>query len=564
MKKSFFAFLLLSIGAMCMNDLLAYTNEVRQSGNSYIWRTDNVDRGTLTDLVTAINNTIWQSTGTGREIHILVGGSLTSTVLLPPDVKVYFHNNTFTTTHSGYAVHAKKVANVQMYDMILNAPDNFYVFRFSGCNNAVLSGIRIIGGGIGMRLESSDASDPWNFTYYNLTVKNCTFENCLSHGLETYSVDGFNIDNIVAKNLGECGVCLNYSRNGTVGTVDAYRCSKNGGYAGLRFCNTCSNVKAKMLYARECGRGFFVLSGSYDCHLENCEIVDCVDYWGEGRGIWLENVVNCSVEAGCCNTGKTVTGTNSYANTDTICFGSFNGTFGISPQHSGKAVATNGFGTTNGTKIVQWSNTGDNAQKFIITPVEGEWHRITPVIATGQAWDITGASTANSAYLQTWAYYGTTNQQFKFKHTAFGGWNMIARNSGKCLDVQYGSTADGARIIQYDCSGGTNQSFNLSQLKNASLSPGLSQDNDLPADRVVVTNPVHDKVIKLSLSLPEKSNVKTILYSMQGQIVFVKDLGCFDQGSSQCAIDLDNSIAGLYLLRVETESGNVNVNILVK
>jgi len=232
---------------------------------------------------------------------------------------VYFHNNTFTTTHSGVAVQARNVANVRVYDMKINASRNFYVFRFSGCNKAVLSGISINGGGIGMRMESSTARDVWNYTYYDLTVSNCYYENLSSHGLETYSVDRFSITGIVAKNNGECGVLLNNSRNGSIGTVDAYRCCYKGGYAGLRFANTCFNVTTESVISRECGRGLFVTSGSRDIHVKKAMVIDCIDTWGTGRGIWLEGTPDCSVESGCCNSGITNTGARSTVKVSTTC-----------------------------------------------------------------------------------------------------------------------------------------------------------------------------------------------------------------------------------------------------
>jgi hypothetical protein len=130
--------------------------------------------------------------------------------------------------------------------------------------------------------------------------------------VETYGVDGFKAYGIIARNMGECGVLLNKTKNGTIGTVDAYRCSNGGGYAGLRFANNCSYVTADMLYATECGRGFFVLTGSNNCTLKNARIVN-----GTGIGVWLENVVNCKVLAGCTNDGVSVSGSGSYANVST-------------------------------------------------------------------------------------------------------------------------------------------------------------------------------------------------------------------------------------------------------
>lgn len=46
--------------------------------------------------------------------------------------------------------------------------------------------------------------------------------------------------------------------------------------------------------------------------------------------------------------------------------------------------------------------------------------------------------------------------------TGVGGgpyYNLVARHSGKCLDVLNRSTADGARLIQWPCGTGANQQF---------------------------------------------------------------------------------------------------------
>lgn len=38
-------------------------------------------------------------------------------------------------------------------------------------------------------------------------------------------------------------------------------------------------------------------------------------------------------------------------------------------------------------------------------------------------------------------------------------YKIVARNSGKCLDVTGGGLNAGARLVQYTCHGGDNQSF---------------------------------------------------------------------------------------------------------
>jgi fibronectin type 3 domain-containing protein len=273
----------------------AYSNEVYLSGSTYRWKISNVEVGSTADLATAITNCVWNSTGTGREIHVLVGGTLASTIGLPPDVKLMGHGNTFTISHGGYGIYCKGVNNITMQDMTLTGGTNM-IFRITACDNVTLSGININGGYIGMRLESSNSNHPWDFTSYNLKVTNCQFENLGSHGIETYGIDGAQVDGIVAKNNGECGVLFNNTRNAVVGTVDAYRCSNGGGYAGLRFANDCANATVKYLRAIECGRGFFAVTGAKNIVVEEVYIRDCTSH-----AILIQNSDGVGINSGTYN-----------------------------------------------------------------------------------------------------------------------------------------------------------------------------------------------------------------------------------------------------------------------
>ena len=57
-----------------------------------------------------------------------------------------------------------------------------------------------------------------------------------------------------------------------------------------------------------------------------------------------------------------------------------------------------------------------------------------------------------------WTCNGGTNQQWSLTNVG-DHVQLVARHSGKCLDVRSGSTADGAAIIQWTCTGATNQQW---------------------------------------------------------------------------------------------------------
>ncbi|MEU4522613.1 non-reducing end alpha-L-arabinofuranosidase family hydrolase [Amycolatopsis sp. NPDC024027] len=80
---------------------------------------------------------------------------------------------------------------------------------------------------------------------------------------------------------------------------------------------------------------------------------------------------------------------------------------------------------------------------------------------SGKALDVNGASTADGANLIQWTRSNATNQQFQFVDAGGGNYKLRARHSGKLADVLGASTADGASVVQWTDNGGTNQQFSL-------------------------------------------------------------------------------------------------------
>ncbi|MGW0511081.1 RICIN domain-containing protein [Streptomyces olivaceoviridis] len=79
--------------------------------------------------------------------------------------------------------------------------------------------------------------------------------------------------------------------------------------------------------------------------------------------------------------------------------------------------------------------------------------------SSGLAADVTAAGTANGQAIVLWpSNSAAANQQFDFVDAGGGrGYKIVARHSGKCLDVSGWSGADGAQVFQWDCHGGANQ-----------------------------------------------------------------------------------------------------------
>jgi len=81
---------------------------------------------------------------------------------------------------------------------------------------------------------------------------------------------------------------------------------------------------------------------------------------------------------------------------------------------------------------------------------------------SGKCGDVAGASTANNAAVIQYTCSGGTNQQWRLQNLNNGYYQIVARHSEKCADVTSASTTAGAAVIQYTCGSGTNQQWQLS------------------------------------------------------------------------------------------------------
>jgi endoglucanase len=83
----------------------------------------------------------------------------------------------------------------------------------------------------------------------------------------------------------------------------------------------------------------------------------------------------------------------------------------------------------------------------------GAYYRFLNV-NSGQALDVNGGSTVNGAGIIQWPQNGGNNQQWVIAANGGGYYKVTNRNSGQSLDVNMSSTAKGAGIIQWPWNGG--------------------------------------------------------------------------------------------------------------
>jgi|GEM_PF-1176823 len=129
-------------------------------------------------------------------------------------------------------------------------------------------------------------------------------------------------------------------------------------------------------------------------------------------------------------------------------------------------VARGGAGVANIDWLQFEDSTGTNTptppptQPPATGPVSGQ-NYVLVAKHSGKALDVRDRSVADGGVLQQWAYGGGANQQWTLQGAGNGLWQLRSVASGKCADVTGVSTANGAALQQWSCTGGANQLFRL-------------------------------------------------------------------------------------------------------
>jgi hypothetical protein len=125
---------------------------------------------------------------------------------------------------------------------------------------------------------------------------------------------------------------------------------------------------------------------------------------------------------------------------------------------TGQAVGTAQKSTANGTKVVNAPASRSGGPYFRFISATDGYYRLVDVDASGdRALDVAGASTSDGALIQAWDYKYQRNQEWLVEAVGTDYYRLIARHSGKCLNVP--SSTAGVQLTQATCNGSNNQQF---------------------------------------------------------------------------------------------------------
>jgi aryl-phospho-beta-D-glucosidase BglC (GH1 family) len=218
--------------------------------------------------------------------------------------------------------------------------------------------------------------------------------------------------------------------------------------------------------------------------------------------------------------------------------------------------------TTNGSLASQWSNSGSNAQQWILETA-GSYVKIKNR-ATGLYLDGLGKTTNGSAAGQ-WSGSTSYNQQWTLE--TVGSYSKLKnRATGLYLDGM-GRTTNGSDLGQWASSSNNNQQWTITS-SSSSARTATDYSNELADDEQsideytsavnVVPNPFSDK-INVAISEPEKVS-SIIMFDLAGRQVEV-----LEQGAIKTEQTMGTQLhPGLYLLQVNSLHGRQLFKVIKK
>lgn len=289
------------------------SGEVTSSGANFIAKVNGVTKYTGSDYIAAIQaavNNLTSGRTTKEWVTIKNSGSSGSSggslkyVSMPSYTGLDFSNVTFTCNSNDaliVPVLADRKTNVEVKNLKVSGNPRYGIW-FKGCSvmniSNIVMNITIPAQdlGLGIRVDNSTGATS------NLTISGNINITGGDNSIETYGVDGFSIGDVTSSNNAACGVLLNQSKNGSVGTVTGTNNSTTGsvtGYATFRCANSNGpNVTCTKVYSRGSGRGFFSVTGSNGCTVGTVDIANTAI-----QGIFLQDATDTHVNGGTVTGG---------------------------------------------------------------------------------------------------------------------------------------------------------------------------------------------------------------------------------------------------------------------
>lgn len=250
--------------------------------------------------------TALDSVGPGQRVSVLAGGSIgEGTISIASGITFEGCEPIDTAWRSGRgAIESFNTESVQIpYLTMTGGP--YFGMRFYGVRGLSLGQITMnLDTGLGIRFDRDGAPN------FDVSMDSITVTGAGSHAVEVWNIDGLSINQVLARDVGECGLLLQATTNARVGLVDGDNVAAGNGYATFRMANNNgqlgdgsygTNVFVDRVVSRGGGRGIFCVSQSGGVEISEIDLAD-----NGNNAILIENCYGLSILGGSVNGGGEV------------------------------------------------------------------------------------------------------------------------------------------------------------------------------------------------------------------------------------------------------------------
>ncbi|RPA80568.1 hypothetical protein BJ508DRAFT_327280 [Ascobolus immersus RN42] len=241
----------------------------------------------------------------GQRVAVFASGSIGANTILVGSGKILEVCGTLNVgNRSGRgAIESTDTQNAEIRYLTMTG-NPYFGLRFFGTRGLRLGELNLnLSGGMGIRFERDKAANS------DVKMGIIRVTGAGSHAVETWNINGLEIDQVIARNVGECGLLLQKVTNARVNLVDGDNVAAGNGYATLRFANENgklnggypTNVYINRVKSRGGGRGIFCVSQSGGAQIDNIDLAN-----NGNNAILIENCYNVNIRGGTINGGGEV------------------------------------------------------------------------------------------------------------------------------------------------------------------------------------------------------------------------------------------------------------------
>ncbi|KAH9890773.1 ricin B lectin [Xylariomycetidae sp. FL2044] len=279
---------------------------VTGSGSSFTATKGSSNVYTGSDYRAAIQAAL-DSVSSGQRVAVMASGSIGANTITISSGKIFEGCGTIDVgNRAGHgAIESLDTTGVSIPYLTMTG-NPYFGLRFYGTQNLSLGEITMnLSDGLGIRFERDYAANS------NVTMGVITVTGAGSHAVETWNTDGLEVGQVIAKDVGECGLLLQETTNAHVGLVDGDNVAAGNGYATFRMANNNgqnadggyekTNVYVDRVVSRGGGRGIFCVSQSGGVEIDDIDLAD-----NGNNSILIENCYNVRINGGKVDGGGEV------------------------------------------------------------------------------------------------------------------------------------------------------------------------------------------------------------------------------------------------------------------